>query len=915
MDEKLNFWQSQRSLVFEKATASEGRLKGVIELTLTDTLRPPEVDKNPFQWRVDFDFPTPGDIAGFQPGLIVKMCPHPGTTDAEVTKRVHVDLADAEFPWRYTPKEMNEQAAPPWIVLVVGKRSEFAIENGRIVAAQPTLLQKHDLSQSSSWAHVQRPSEPADAPSISRLVSSVSLEPNQPYVAAIMPAWNAKGEPSWESNGSSAASVPIFHAWEFSTGEPGDFESLVGKLRVRETANVGLIDLTYRRSNEAVHLRGAITTLAKDPPLQRPRLLEMRKQLDALTTDIVDQPSLSGAPARKILGMPKYGQPWLENPDSVPLPSAPLDPQSDDDLPWPRRVNDDPRYRSVAGMGTWLGIEAQEELMNAAKEQSGALTDIADRIRNLALGVSVASSLWNRRLPADPAERLSIFGPTMGRMQSSTGQSVLSRVTGLDESTAKQSPLAAAHFSSAGMRLLRNGTGRTRHLASTGKMDRAGLMRAAAVPPPKPDRGPDGSHRAPEGLPHSDQLVPPEVIAQLAPRLDPSMEAIATRNAGVRLDDDRGISQLMRELVDAGYPKLDCVRDQLQKLKTARIQVMTLGLLRHVLRHCLSPLANSQDFSIDTLVCATPGEPPDRFRPIHIDKLSDIVSTAIDPTQDRSPAKERVRDSIGNLELGNLAPPELPLGLDFPSWQLVNKHARDWLLPGVGTVPMDSIVSLKTNPAFIDAFLIGLNAQFLAEARWRGLSIQRRFTPLRMFWGHVDPKTGKRSADIQPFQQWTEAGELNKDLGDKSHQTIDPRDSSGMTDLVILFRTELFRRYPGTMVYLVQPAPDELVEPKLSEVLKGAPQFEDDVPEPKRYFGPIFMGNISADIVFFAFDVKPDELRKYWLVLDEPPAEMRFRTAESAPFTLAGAFNPKSIDRHTRVAISGEYLMQQAGGV
>src|SRR5690606_5347655 len=108
--------------------------------------------------------------------------------------------------------------------------------------------------------------------------------------------------------------------------------------------------------------------------------------------------------------------------------------------------------------------------------------------------------------------------------------------------------------------------------------------------------------------------------------------------------------------------------------------------------------------------------------------------------------------------------------------------------------------------AFIDAYLVGLNAQFLSEVRWRGLSVDRWGTPLRMFFATVDARDGTRTPDITPIDAWP-AGSA---LGARAHQASAP--AAGAEDaaerLVLLFHTPLFRRYPRTLVYLQRTTGD-----------------------------------------------------------------------------------------------------------
>ena len=269
--------------------------------------------------------------------------------------------------------------------------------------------------------------------------------------------------------------------------------------------------------------------------------------------------------------------------------------------------------------------------------------------------------------------------------------------------------------------------------------------------------------------------------------------------------------------------------------------------------------------------------------------------------------------TISGLDLKSLAPLEAPIGLDYPTWTLLNQHAREWLLPGVGSLERDSIVALKTNPTFMDAFMVGINTQFISEMRWRNLPAPRISTPLRMFWGYVNHDSGKREADIQPIGQWPSkppAAPDADDVGALSHQAIKPGDTTGKEDLIVVFRTPLFRRYPSTLVYLVRPLAGDDVD----KLLKDPPKFDDSPTnrDQRRYFGPIFFGQMEPDLVFFAFDVTPDTLDQYWLVLDEPPAELRFRNDKGFNWANGAEFASKTIDHPTRVAISGEELERQA---
>jgi hypothetical protein len=166
----------------------------------------------------------------------------------------------------------------------------------------------------------------------------------------------------------------------------------------------------------------------------------------------------------------------------------------------------------------------------------------------------------------------------------------------------------------------------------------------------------------------------------------------------------------------------------------------------------------------------------------------------------------------------------------------------------------------------------------VGELRWRNLPIVSRWTPLRRFWQRISIATDSVATDIQPVVAlhtgtsiWPEASEL----GDLSH-LADPTHGAS---LVVVLHTELFRRYPATLVYLaLNPA---------GEVWGPVPLVDD--PNLHREY-PTFSGTLTPDLVFFGFDVPPAAGRDHWLVLEEPPPGYRFTYAAANPATDGATF-------------------------
>jgi hypothetical protein len=234
--------------------------------------------------------------------------------------------------------------------------------------------------------------------------------------------------------------------------------------------------------------------------------------------------------------------------------------------------------------------------------------------------------------------------------------------------------------------------------------------------------------------------------------------------------------------------------------------------------------------------------------------LGRLVAAAVDPTASRPLVVDRVLSTLPAIK--DLRPPALEPELDLPLWSFLKDNAPDWLLPGVGRLPMHSVVALATNPPFVQALLLGANDQTGAEMRWRRHPLKAKASPLRKFWQRAGDQF-----DINPIKGW-KAGDP---LGGPSITYPGAGEQA-----VVVFRTPLFKRYPHTAVYMYPagvPAWDESNLPSL---------------DPGQCAHPIFTGTIGDDVVFFGFGLPATAFADHWIVLEEPPAGYRFYNAEPA---------------------------------
>jgi hypothetical protein len=866
---------------------------------------------------LDIHLAGPGDVAGLQGGTVILMAPPPFAHDAETTKLVHADLRAPDLPWRYSPD--GGPAPRPWLALLVGTRDEFSVVGDEMTFAPgraAAVLAAYDFANARRWAHVQEtPNGTGEPRRIARLVGlrgqavagATGLRPQTEYIAAIVGTFTPDGQPAW-GGPTPPDTLPVYHSWTFWTGEAGDFETLATAIEPRPALGLGKVDLSLPRVNDPatgapfhLSMRGAIGSLA-DEPAAPEALNAAEADLAALRIPAVDTPP-AGYPPRTIIGLPDYDRPWLEHAAAAV---------------WSEQLNGDPRLRGTAGLGGWIGREAQEDLVGAAVQQMGALNAALQRIAHLAMGLEAARALWNRRLPADTGRRLRVFGPATARMETAGG-SVQSAVTGAD------SPLPQAFLTSAAMRVLRRGTARTR--GGDGAPDSAyrtaGALADAANSVAPPPAAVPASPYDMDGIADALGLPPPDKLVLSGP-IPPKVWDLVEHFLGRIIDDEwpnnefmPRFRQLTRENRLTEFACDDAII--LRSLLSHGGETATRSIFCEALLTCritasrlrpggLGGLAGTgafADLNPAQLGCMlSPVRPPiDRRRPRDLDLLVDRIGQLLDPNRPRPPGWRRVERTIKGIRVDTLGPQEMPVGIDLPTWTLLNRHDKEWLLPGVGALEKNSVIALKTNPRFVAAFLAGLNSQLLAEMHWRNLPVDRTCTPLLQFWGQFDYVEQRRQSDIRPITQW----DATKPLGDKSHQWTRPGDPTGREDVVFVFRTDLFRRYPATLVYLSRRTNDALkLGPDLSAAQAALP------PQTRTELGPIYQGEIEPDIVFFAFDIGPATLSQYQLVLDEPPAELRFRNDVAVAAGDNGAVVArKTIDRHSRVAFLGSHLAAQ----
>ncbi len=264
-------------------------------------------------------------------------------------------------------------------------------------------------------------------------------------------------------------------------------------------------------------------------------------------------------------------------------------------------------------------------------------------------------------------------------------------------------------------------------------------------------------------------------------------------------------------------------------------------------------------------------EPQDARPSVDLTAVRDTVRAAIAPWV-TIPARLLTRVTLGpgvhqRQELGRL---ESEIDFPQPMYEPLAAISQDLILPGVETVPQNTISILQTNRRFTEAYMLGINDAVISECVWRGAPVYVWSTCTRQFWdvrGLVEPGTeSDTTKDITRIATWTRQSELGR------HDPRAASDTDVIDRAVLLVRGDVLKRYPNTLVYAV--AVGDCGKPALAEYQNGV--------EGQRIW-PIFSGSLAPDLTFLGFNLTPEELcrggpgnKGYYIVLEERLGEPRF---------------------------------------
>jgi hypothetical protein len=567
-----------------------------------------------------------------------------------------------------------------------------------------------------------------------------------------------------------------------------------------------------------MQLEGALQPLRVDSTPEWPNntMEPFQTALAAIVNSAVTPPSED-----PLLAPPLYGR-WHAGRDSAK--------RTPPELTWFDELNLDPRHRVVAAFGTRVVQEHQEALMASAWQQAGDVQAANQRLRQLQLGLTVSQSLHTRHFERmDNDSLLRVAAPALTRARVAVAPGASHGATMAMEFVRTALPLRSM---APAMRKLSRARGPvTRRLGNAARVSagmngfvaRVNVATAIFVTPPTPTMATFNTVRQQSaglstlrGYPQVTRDVVVEMPGAPQFQIMPEGTRIRMPVEGVELAmQDNAVAAAFRAAASAHLEKLNPGRPWMSIFWLPK--TLDLGDLRAQLTPQMQPRAS----------------------------MVALANVIIPGRTDITPANDDVPVSTV------MYAPTFPR----PMYESLRELSQDLMLPGLGTVTPNSVIGLRTNRRFVNAYMVGLNFEMGRELLWRGYPTDQRGTYFSQFWDTAGAETPHADVD-PPLHQW----------GTRGLSGV-PGDTQGK--FVMLMRSELLRRYPNAAIYAA---------PALTINGKRVPN-----PDPDSEQHPAFRGSLPPDVTFVGFDLTAQQVvggdgagAGYFIVIQEQPTEPRF---------------------------------------
>jgi hypothetical protein len=863
----------------------------------------------------------PGDVIGIDPRHVIRTEPRDSTMNFEPNYLAGIEFDYPDLPWLFTPALPNGDRLRPFIALIVLKASEYttadvppnplpAIDVQSMTALQP-------LDDAWNWGHAQVSgdgdltttisSNPAAV--ISRLLCPRRLDPETGYTAFLVPAFEIgrqaglgmdvsglhTSDPAWTSQTSAPLRLPVYYQFSFNTSDAGDFESLVRALNPMVLPpDVGSAPMDVSQPGAGIPsagaplgLEGALRSVsATTTPWSGPDHDAFQAAVAALVNLTAaagpDDPDHPAAQDPHIVP-PFYGK-WQAAASAV-TPGQPG---------WLNDLNLDPRNRTAAGMGTQIVQGQRAALMASAWDQVAGIEAANQQLRAAQLSRGAMTAIWTTRLtPASSATLLSLTAPVQARILASP-QTVYATIA---TSRVPQRVVSAAYRRVArplGPLALRAASlsGVTVLTPLLTRINDDAVRISPPAPPPGNMTSLDQVSDATESAATTSSLpgwVPGwlrAILLWLVEHLPSWLDWLLTLLGLGPLVQAVTVSTTMRtgsltEATVAAAPPASTFTVTTPPSGLGGDGTLQVG--SEVGPPVTSPspgdspsgaLFRTAAGALLTALHTLPADPP--LAPaLDLATLSSTVLSRLNPAVTVAARMSGIVHQAGGpwLPADPLEPIMAAPTFTQPMYAPLRDLNQNYLLPGTGLIPPDTLGAVVANHAFIESYMTGLNHEMARQLLWNGYPTDQRGTYFRQFWdvsGYVpqpgDPTNPAQLAellkDIPPINTWP----LSQALGLNENRTDVVADN-----VVLLIRGELLRRYPNTVIFA-------------GRAMAGTGGDDGRVLDDTDQRFPIFRGTLSPDITFLGFNLSVDDARGgtaaaplgYFFVFQQQPTEPRF---------------------------------------
>lgn len=771
----------------------------------------------------------------------------------------------------------------------------------------------------------------------SRIVSPRKLETNVGYYAFLVPTFESgrlaglgRTSPAtltatkcgWEDPAN--IEFPYYHRWYFRTGSVGDFEYLVNLLKPKQAdKNVGVrdIDIIHPGSNllkpnvvsdiqaklnGILKLGGALRvpfdSLKEADKLEvtkydswdeNPYPHEFTKALAQrinLADDYVD-------PLKTVTKANQDAQIKLNNGQTDPDPviTTPLygrwhamqqrllTNQAGANLPnhknWVHELNLDPRFRVAAGLGTKVVQKGQEEYMQAAWEQVGKIVEANNKIRMAQLAQQVSIRLYEKHITSLDIEKAFAFTAPLQRRITFRDLTVYKQV--------KDSLVPNAILSGTFRRIISPKGSVMKKFALKDGLNAnniAGLInqKKMVVVPPKAD---------PTGAINLADVT--KVKPQRVPGLTPAVLDFIKRSGILT----RGTQKPKNLDLFAKSP--DFVISEPKKnrpiFKAGERDSNEATVFKAALK--------------DVFEFVQISEPVPPKKTLSFADMTSNVVKLLNPAvtiPKRTFDMVRIPGKVKDKMVETFAPVMVYPEIDVPMYKPLADLSSELFLPNINLIEQNSITLLENNQKFIEAYMVGIDHEMSRELLWREYPTDQRGTYFRQFWDvtsfmpsePVPADIKEKLYDIPPIHTWskTNTAKLNpvdpqsplkNELGAHNQRAL----VSGKTQLVLVIRGELLKKYPTAVVYAHKAdwgKKNNVKDVNEERVLIALTDAQKLNPPDTLIKTPLFEAKIEPDIYFFGFDLDDEEARGkldptsltdnsgWFFVIKERPGEPRF---------------------------------------